>query len=81
MIVKSGGLSASTNGAKWTVLQIKPVEDPYKEDSVWRIGMFWDIKIARIFAERYRSICAFCNKEHHSDNIILICDGCSESMP
>lgn len=37
-------------GSKFIVLHIKPVDDPYTEDSVHKKGIFWKMKYALLFA-------------------------------
>lgn len=41
------------NNGRFCVFEIEPVENIDNNDSVIYLGLFWDINVARLFAESY----------------------------
>lgn len=49
---KKGNVPYKSCG-NFCVFEIKPVENPYEEDSVSRIGFFWELEHAFLFAKSF----------------------------
>lgn len=53
LILKQQPDPPAKNCGKFAVFRIDAVEDPNKEESVTRLGLFWETEHARLFADAY----------------------------
>jgi len=44
------------NAGKLVVLLIEPVPDPYEQESVTQLGLFWELEDAMLFAKAYSEV-------------------------